>query len=128
MDDIKLLNPKNECSGIRKSFTFIASHNGKFKDGEHVDNEKHEHDWKVIYRCKSRELNEENVVCDFRFAETIKEQLDGKYLNELDIFKGQIVTTEYIAKWIRQQIPKCYLVEVFETDDNMAWSYKTIDD
>jgi 6-pyruvoyltetrahydropterin/6-carboxytetrahydropterin synthase len=116
-----------EYYGITKAFYFKASHNGNFKDTKHVDNQIHEHDWKVIYRCKARELSDENVVTDFRIAEKIEEQLEGKYLNGLEVFKGEIVTAEFLAKWIIEQIPKCFFVEVFETEDNIGSAYKNID-
>jgi 6-pyruvoyltetrahydropterin/6-carboxytetrahydropterin synthase len=112
--------------GIMKLFYFTASHSGNFAKKDHPDNKPHSHDWKVIFRCKSEKLNKENVVVDFRIIDGIKQKLEGKNLNNLDIFKGETVTTEFLAEWICNQIPKCFLVEVFETEDNMAWYQREI--
>jgi len=124
-------------SGIRKTFSFSAFHNGNFKKENHVDNIKHKHEFRVIVRCKAKKLNDENVVIDFRFVEELKDKLQGQYLNKL--FNEKAVTTEYIAKYICENLPLCFLCEVFELNDkkqkyipgdeeNMAWYYRKLED
>ena len=47
----------------------------------------------------------------------IQEKLDHKYWNEVVDFNP---TAENMAKWICDQIPKCYKVSVQESEGNVA--------
>ena len=81
-------------------------------------NNLHGHNWRVTIHCKSKELNEDGMVIDFTH---VKQQshgyLDHGNFNELLPFNP---TAENIAKWICDQIPQCYRVEVQESFGNIA--------
>lgn len=78
----------------------------------------HGHNWIIDVFCKSHQLNENGMVCDFR---AIKEKIHGKLdhgnLNELLPFNP---TAENIARWITEQIPECYKTVVRESEGNYA--------
>ena len=68
--------------------------------------------------CKSKELNADGMVVDFtKVKEKIHGYLDHGNFNELLPFNP---TAENIAKWICDQIPYCYRVEVMESSSNTA--------
>lgn len=81
---------------------------------------------------KSKELDKHNVVIDIGKAHDVTEQvlkpLKYQNLDELDIFKGQLTTTEFVAKYIHTEIKKyvsdffsgTILIELGETHD--AWA------
>lgn len=78
----------------------------------------HGHNWVVVVYCKSPELNESGMVCDFaKIKEQIHGKLDHQNLNDLLPFNP---TAENIAKWICEQIPTCYKVSVQESEGNTA--------
>lgn len=78
----------------------------------------HGHNWIVTIRCKSRELNADGMVMDFtQVKEKIHGYLDHGNFNELLPFNP---TAENIARWICDQIPNCYRVEVQESEGNTA--------
>jgi len=99
---------------IAKTYFFKAFHNGNFKNENHPDNVKRENLFKVIIRCKSSELNEENIVTDFREIESVINSLDGKYLNEF--LNEKAITFEYIAKYICTKIHNCFICVITELD------------
>lgn len=78
----------------------------------------HGHNWIITIYCKSKELNAEGMVADFaEVKERIHGQLDHANLNEIVPFNP---TAENIARWICDQIPHCYRVDVQESEGNMA--------
>lgn len=78
----------------------------------------HGHNWIVTVYCKSPVLNQNGMVMDFtHIKEEIHDKLDHKFLNEVVDFNP---TAENIAKWICDQIPSCYKVEVQESEGNIA--------
>ena len=78
----------------------------------------HGHNWIVTVYCKSRELNAEGMVVDFKdIKEKIHGYLDHGNLNKLLPFNP---TAENIAKWITDQIPECYKAKVQESSGNIA--------
>ena len=58
------------------------------------------------------------MVCDFtHIKKQIHDQLDHKYLNDIVDFNP---TAENIAKWICDNVPNCYKVDVQESEGNIA--------
>lgn len=78
----------------------------------------HGHNWIITIHCKAEELNAEGMVMDFtQVKERIHSQLDHQNLNEVLPFNP---TAENVARWICDQIPTCYKVEVQESIGNTA--------
>lgn len=78
----------------------------------------HGHNWRITIYCKSKELNENGMVIDFKHIKNlVSDKLDHQYLNNLFDFNP---TAENIAKWICDNVSKCYKVEVQESDGNIA--------
>ena len=78
----------------------------------------HGHNWIVTVHCKSRELNADGMVMDFtQVKERIHGYLDHGNFNELLPFNP---TAENLARWICEQVPNCYRVEVQESEGNTA--------
>lgn len=78
----------------------------------------HGHNWIVTVHCRSKELNADGMVIDFSHIKRIvKGQLDLRNLNEVLPFNP---TAENIARWICDQLPCCYKVEVQESEGNTA--------
>lgn len=78
----------------------------------------HGHNWWITVHCKSNTLNENGMVVDFKHIKnTVSDKLDHHNLNEVFNFNP---TAENIAKWICDNVPKCYKVEVQESDGNIA--------
>lgn len=78
----------------------------------------HGHNWVVTIYCRSRKLNKDGMVIDFkRIKEKIHGYLDHGNFNELLPFNP---TAENIAKWIVDQIPECYKASVQESEGNNA--------
>ena len=78
----------------------------------------HGHNWIITIFCKSKELDKNGMVCDFKHIKNeIHGYLDHGNFNELLNFNP---TAENIAKWIVEQTPKCYKVMVQESEGNIA--------
>ena len=78
----------------------------------------HGHNWGIVVHCRANELNESGMVCDFtHIKRAIHDKLDHQNLNEI---LPSNPTAENIAKWICEQIPNCYKVEVQESEGNTA--------
>lgn len=78
----------------------------------------HGHNWIVTVYCRAKELDENGMVTDFsHIKQNIQGQLDHKNLNEVLPFNP---TAENIARWICEQIPASYKVEVQESEGNMV--------
>lgn len=78
----------------------------------------HGHNWIVIVHCKSRELNVDGMVTDFTaIKKKIEGTLDHRNLNEVFDFNP---TAENIARWICDNVPNGYKVEIWESENNKA--------
>lgn len=83
----------------------------------------HGHNWWITIYCKREELDEEGMIVDFSKVKEIVNQLDHANIDEV-INKGREEdetinsTAENIAKWLLEQIPYCYQIDVQETANN----------
>lgn len=77
----------------------------------------HGHNWVIEVTCRSRELNSEGMVVDFKDIKKIVKELDHRVINEL--IDGN-PTAERIAKYLCDKIPHCVKVAVQETEGNTA--------
>ncbi|HOI27245.1 MAG: 6-carboxytetrahydropterin synthase QueD [Paludibacteraceae bacterium] len=102
---------------ISKRIEISAAHSLK-TTYESLCNNLHGHNWMITIHCKSETLNENGMVEDFSAIKSLlTRKLDHKNLNEVLPFNP---TAENIAKWICDQIPTCYKVEVQESENNIA--------
>ncbi len=78
----------------------------------------HGHNWLVTIHCRAKELDENGMVVDFtKIKRLIADRLDHTNLNEVLPFNP---TAENIAKWVCDQIPQAYRVDVVESKGNTA--------
>lgn len=78
----------------------------------------HGHNWLITVCCKAEELNANGMVVDFTLIkQMIKDRLDHRVLNDVLPCNP---TAENIARWICEQVPHCYRVEVQESCGNVA--------
>ena len=78
----------------------------------------HGHNWNITVHCacKDADLNDQGMIVDFGEIKKVVNQPDHGTLNNF----LENPTAENIAKWICDQIPTCYMVEVEETRGNKA--------
>lgn len=109
---------------IKKTFEISASHQLKLSYVSKCT-QLHGHNWVVTIYCKARELNADGMVVDFtHLKQLIRDRLDHANLNEILPFNP---TAENIARWICDQIPQAYRVDVVESQNNEA-SYEKDED
>ena len=78
----------------------------------------HGHNYEIEVFCKAPELDANGMVVDFKLIkERVIDRIDHRDLNEVLPFNP---TTENLARWICEQIPQCYKVEVEECPGNEA--------
>lgn len=78
----------------------------------------HGHNWIITVYCKSESLNQNGMIIDFaHIKRLVHSKLDHQNLNEILDFNP---TAENIAKWIADNVDKCYKVEVQESEGNVA--------
>lgn len=78
----------------------------------------HGHNWIITIHCKSDKLTDYGMVVDFTHVKRmIHDRLDHQCLNDILDFNP---TAENMAKWICDQIPSCWKVEVQESEGNIA--------
>ena len=78
----------------------------------------HGHNWIITVHCKARELNKDGMVIDFKHVKKqIHDYLDHGNFNDLLPFNP---TAENIARWVCEQVPHCWKVEVEESRNNKA--------
>lgn len=78
----------------------------------------HGHNWIITVHCRAKELNSNGMVADFTdIKETVMGKLDHANLNEVVPFNP---TAENIARWICENVPNCYRVDVQESEGNTA--------
>ncbi len=78
----------------------------------------HGHNWKIEVCVSGEKLNSAGVLADFgdikkAVRQVVDQELDHKFLNELDMFKDQQPTSERIAVYVATRV-QAFL------DDNIA--------
>lgn len=102
---------------VKKTMEISAAHRLTL-DYESKCTQLHGHNWLITVYCKSAELNANGMVVDFTIIkQMIKERLDHQVLNDVLPCNP---TAENIARWICEQVPHCYKVEVQESRGNVA--------
>lgn len=102
---------------VSKRMEIAGAHNLKL-DYESKCANLHGHNWIVTVHCKSSTLNTNGMVVDFtNIKKMVHDKLDHQYLNTIVDFNP---TAENISKWICDQVPNCYKVEVQESEGNIA--------
>lgn len=91
---------------------------------ESAYNKVHAFNWVITIYAKSKELNANDMVEDFEYIENqVKENLDGKYINEIEDLQFVSPTEENMAKWICDTIPECYKVRIEDKDNKSVTEY-----
>lgn len=88
----------------------------------------HGHNWKVEVTARGNELDRSNILIDFKILKRgineIIDYLDHKDLNELEEFKGESPSSEFIAKFIylkaKEKFNQIQRVDVWETPTSRA--------
>lgn len=101
---------------------FSAAHHLLNYQGE-CENQ-HGHNWKVEVYAQGEQLNEANILIDFKVLKAelnkVIDFLDHTDLNELKEFKGISPSSEIISKYIytelKKSIPQISKVSVWETE------------
>lgn len=78
----------------------------------------HGHNWIVTVYCQCEQLDNNGMICDFtHIKKMVHDKLDHQYLNDVVDFNP---TAENMAKWICDQVPHCFRVDVQESEGNIA--------
>lgn len=102
---------------IKKTLEVAASHSIYFKATDSHE-PLHGHNFKITIYCQSETLNEDGFVVDFcEIERRIHDYLDHQDLNDILPFNP---TTELLAKWVCDNTPNCYQVDVLECEGNEA--------
>jgi 6-pyruvoyltetrahydropterin/6-carboxytetrahydropterin synthase len=100
---------------IKKTLEFAAAHVLNLSYDSPCQN-LHGHNWKVIIYCKSKHLNKDGMVIDFKtIKNVIIKKFDHQILNEVVHFNP---TAENLARYIVECIPYCYKAKVRESENN----------
>lgn len=105
---------------VETTFWISAAHQLNL-DYQSGCNNLHGHNWRITVRCKSKELNKNGMVLDFKhIKQVVNDTLDHAFIND-HMPKGTNPTAENMAKWICDLIGEpCVMVKVQETEGNVA--------
>jgi 6-pyruvoyltetrahydropterin/6-carboxytetrahydropterin synthase len=111
---------------IKVEAGFSAAHNLREYKGKCED--LHGHNWRIEAVAKSAKLDSIGMVRDFKdfkaHLNELLEELDHKYLNDLEPFKKLNPTSENIARYLyerlKKQIPDLALITVWENNTSAA--------
>lgn len=102
---------------VSKRMEIAGAHNLKL-DYESKCTNVHGHNWIITVHCKAENLNHNGMVIDFKHIKNmVHDKLDHQYINDVVDFNP---TAENMAKWICENVPNCYKVEVQESEGNIA--------
>lgn len=78
----------------------------------------HGHNWIITVHCRASQLNANGMVTDFtHIKHTVMGRLDHACINDvIDVNP----TAENLAKWICDNVPNCWRVDVRESEGNTA--------
>lgn len=78
----------------------------------------HGHNWIITVHCRAAQLNDNGMVTDFtQIKQTVMDRLDHACINDvIDVNP----TAENLAKWICDNVPNCWRVDVRESEGNTA--------
>jgi 6-pyruvoyltetrahydropterin/6-carboxytetrahydropterin synthase len=89
----------------------------------------HGHNFTVEVTLSSEKLDTEGLVLDFRvlkgWTDEVLEELDHKFLNDLDWFKGINPTSENIARFIHEEISKKITAGIASLAKVTVWESET---
>lgn len=88
----------------------------------------HGHNWKIEVTARGENLDNSNILIDFKVLKKavaeVADYLDHKDLNEIEEFKNQSPSSEFIAKFIykklKENINEISRVDVWETATSRA--------
>ena len=102
---------------VSKRMEIAGAHNLKLDYDSKCCN-LHGHNWIITVHCKSEKLDDNGMVVDFKhIKDKIHGKLDHQYLNDIFDFNP---TAENMSKWICDNVPNCYQVDVQESEGNIA--------
>lgn len=85
----------------------------------------HGHNWKIEVFVKGRELGKDGLLIDFKAikgaTERALQELDHRFLNELQAFQGESPSSENIAKYIYHTLSRDMDDERVRVDRVTAW-------
>ena len=126
---------------ISKRFDFAAAHSLQKLPNDHPCSNLHGHNYQVILTLQSEELNETDMVKDYRQLDDFKRWLnkywDHQNLNDVlkwlietgSILKTTNSTSENMAKYMydawKPEYPELYSVTIKETDKTSATYYES---
>lgn len=108
---------------VRKTMEISAAHKLNLTYDSPCTN-LHGHCWKFTVWCRSKTLDENGMVFDFKqLKDKIHGYLDHQYINDKVDFNP---TAENLAKWVVDTIDTCYRCDVEESSNN--WASYEVDD
>lgn len=102
---------------VTKQLEISASHSLKLNYASKCTN-LHGHNWIITVHCRAEQLDTNGMVTDFTHIKAaVTDRLDHACLNDVLPFNP---TAENIARWVCDNVPNCYRVDVRESEGNTA--------